>query len=284
MERLQCRGDPAVLFFPRQFSLHRIDRWIFKSYGLKESCNLSELVPLDAEVPQLLKRAGDSVNPNVPVALFRKKSRLSIFGLFLLEVPRVSFYGRDSRSPYLVHDSADTEERNSVIVGIPSVDTVYFDLSRRVYIFPIVQVECHVRDFAGGVAEEQEVSCLTFVPLFCRHDVAGEGLLRSITGENDSGRKIGRFDKSRTVGAFDRSAAPEVSRSHHSFGGLYDFIHVYGSRCPLGEFATFVVFQESGSSIGERHGYFPAFPAACRIQPDTMSDTVSAFLSAEAYT
>ena len=28
MERLQCRGDPAVLFFPRQFSLHRIDRWI----------------------------------------------------------------------------------------------------------------------------------------------------------------------------------------------------------------------------------------------------------------
>ena len=185
MERLQCRGDPAVLFFPRQFSLHRIDRWIFKSYGLKESCNLSELVPLDAEVPQLLKRAGDSVNPNVPVALFRKKSRLSIFGLFLLEVPRVSFYGRDSRSPYLVHDSADTEERNSVIVGIPSVDTVYFDLSRRVYIFPIVQVECHVRDFAGGVAEEQEVSCLTIVPLFCRHDVAGEGLLRSITGEND---------------------------------------------------------------------------------------------------
>lgn len=74
MERLQCRGDPAVLFFPRQFSLHRIDRWIFKSYGLKESCNLSELVPLDAEVPQLLKRAGDSVNPNVPVALFRSLS------------------------------------------------------------------------------------------------------------------------------------------------------------------------------------------------------------------
>ena len=28
MERLQCRGDPAVLFFLRQFSLHRIDRWI----------------------------------------------------------------------------------------------------------------------------------------------------------------------------------------------------------------------------------------------------------------
>ena len=44
----------------------------FKSYGLKESCNLSELVPLDAEVPQLLKRAGDSVNPNVPIALLRK--------------------------------------------------------------------------------------------------------------------------------------------------------------------------------------------------------------------
>ena len=134
------------------FHFHRIDRWIFKSYGLKESCNLSELVPLDAEVPQLLKRAGDSVNPNVPVALFRKKSRLSIFGLFLLEVPRVSFYGRDSRSPYLVHDSADTEEWNSVIVGVSRIDTVYFDLSRRVYIFPIVQVESHVRDFAGGVA------------------------------------------------------------------------------------------------------------------------------------
>ena len=134
------------------------------------------------------------------------------------------------------------------------------------YIFPIVQVESHVRDFAGGVAEEQEVSCLTFVPLFCRHDVAGESLLRSIAGENDSGRKIGRFDKSRTVGTFDRSAAPEVSRSHHSFGGLYDFIHVYGSRCPLGEFATFVVFQESGSSIGERYGYELFSRFSCGLQ------------------
>ena len=134
-----------------------------------------------------------------------------------------------------------------------------------------------MRDFAGGVAEEQEVSCLTFVPLFCRHDVAGEGLLRSIAGENDSGRKIGRFDKSRTVGAFDRSAAPEVSRSHHSFGGLYDFIHVYGSRCPLGEFATFVVFQKSGSSIGERHGYELFSRLSCGLQNTARYDVGHGF-------
>ena len=38
----------------------------------------------------------------------------------------------------------------------------------------------------------------------------------------------------------------------------------------------------SGKDTGMN--FFPAFPAACRIQPDTMSDTVSAFLSAEAYT